>query len=80
MSSYLYAPIGFIFTVYDWLAVYIYKKRQPPKITYIRCFKCHSEDVLNKGGSPHDIKSKYCHKCYQELLHDAMQSILSGFN
>ena len=87
MSSYLYAPIGYVYSVYerssnwfnDWLEIYVYyKKRQPPKITYIRCFRCHSEEVLNKGGSPDDVKSKYCSKCYNDVLEEAVYNLLSS--
>lgn len=89
MSSYLYAPIGYIYSVCDWssnwfsdwLAIYVYNsKRQPPKITYIRCFNCHNENVMNKGGHPDDIKSKYCVKCYNELLQEAMHNLISGMH
>ena len=83
MSAYLYAPITYVYSAYgwfnEWLTTYVYyKKRQPPKITYIRCFRCHSEDVMNKGGSPDDIKSKYCRECYNKLLQEAMDNLITN--
>ena len=79
MSTYLYSPINYLYNTYTWIVDYLRGNRQVPKITYIRCFNCHSEDIMNKGGSLNDIKSKYCYDCYNTLLRDAMQKILRKF-
>ena len=84
--SLLYSSFDYIYEtyqgayiwLYEWMNTYVYGNYQGPKLTYTRCFGCHTADVIDPNTSINNIKSKYCHSCYEKLLRDAMDSIITN--
>jgi hypothetical protein len=83
---YVYNAIDYIYRSYNYsldvigkvMSIVLYKRREPPRITYLRCFSCHTDKVITPMGSPNSLKTKYCQSCYNIVMQKIMDSIIDA--